>query len=35
MPLVMTEPRIMKIFEITGLTAVFPIVDSLSSVGAL
>ena len=27
-------PRIMKIFEITGLTKVFPIADSLASAGA-
>jgi anti-sigma B factor antagonist len=32
--LVVADPRIMKIFEITGLTTVFPIVDSLAAVGA-
>ena len=32
--LVMADPRILKIFEITGLSTVFPIVDSLASVGA-
>jgi anti-sigma B factor antagonist len=32
---VVSDPRIMKIFEITGLTNVFPIVDSLASVGIL
>jgi anti-sigma B factor antagonist len=31
---VVTDPRIMKIFEITGLTKVFPIADSLAAVGA-
>ncbi len=31
--LVVSEPRIVKIFEITGLTTVFPIVDSLDAVG--
>ena len=30
--LVVSDPRIVKIFEITGLTTVFPIVDSLSAV---
>jgi anti-sigma B factor antagonist len=30
--LVVTDPRIIKIFEITGLTTVFPIADSLASV---
>jgi len=32
--IVVTDPRIMKIFEITGLTKVFPIADSLASAGA-
>jgi anti-sigma B factor antagonist len=32
--LVVSEPRIVKIFEITGLTTVFPIVDSLAAAGA-
>ena len=32
--LAVSEPRIVKIFEITGLTKVFPIVDSLTAVGA-
>ena len=32
--LVVADTRIMKIFEITGLTTVFPIVDSLAAVGA-
>jgi anti-sigma B factor antagonist len=31
---VVADARIMKIFEITGLTKVFPIVDSLADVGA-
>jgi anti-sigma B factor antagonist len=31
---VVTDPRIMKIFEITGLTKVFPIASSLASAGA-
>jgi anti-sigma B factor antagonist len=31
---VVTDPRIMKIFEITGLTKVFPIADSLAAAGA-
>jgi len=31
--LVMADARIMKIFEITGLITVFPIVDSLAAVG--
>ena len=31
---VVTDPRIMKIFEITGLTKVFPIADSLAAVTA-
>ena len=31
---VVSDPRIMKIFEITGLTNVFPISDSLAAVGA-
>jgi len=31
---VVADPRIMKIFEITGLTNVFPITDSLAAVGA-
>jgi anti-sigma B factor antagonist len=31
---VVADPRIMKIFEITGLTNVFTITDSLQSVGA-
>jgi anti-sigma B factor antagonist len=31
--LVMADVRIMKIFEITGLITVFPIVDSLAAVG--
>ncbi|MGP0030184.1 MAG: STAS domain-containing protein [Acidimicrobiales bacterium] len=31
--LVVTEPRIVKIFEITGLTTVFRIVDSLAALG--
>jgi anti-anti-sigma regulatory factor len=31
---VVTDPRIMKIFEITGLTNVFPIADSLAAAGA-
>lgn len=32
--LVVADPRIMKIFEITGLTTVFPIVASLAAVDA-
>jgi anti-sigma B factor antagonist len=32
--IVVADPRIMKIFEITGLTNVFPIADSLAAVGA-
>lgn len=32
--LVVADARIMKIFEITGLTTVFPIVDSLAAVAA-
>ncbi len=32
--IVVTDPRIMKIFEITGLTKVFPIADSLAAAGA-
>jgi anti-sigma B factor antagonist len=31
---VVADARIMKIFEITGLTKVFPIADSLTAVGA-
>jgi anti-sigma B factor antagonist len=31
---VVTDPRIVKIFEITGLTKVFPIADSLAEAGA-
>jgi len=31
---VVSDPRIMKIFEITGLTNVFPIASSLDAVGA-
>src|ERR1700678_1545455 len=31
---VVADARIMKIFDITGLTKVFPIVDSLAAVGA-
>lgn len=31
---VVSDPRIMKIFEITGLTKVFPISDSLAAAGA-
>jgi anti-sigma B factor antagonist len=31
---VVTDPRIKKIFEITGLNKVFPIVDTLADVGA-
>ncbi len=31
---VVADPRIMKIFEITGLTSVFRITDSLQSAGA-
>jgi anti-sigma B factor antagonist len=31
---VVSDVRIMKIFEITGLTSVFPISESLASVGA-
>ncbi|HEY1828709.1 MAG TPA: STAS domain-containing protein [Acidimicrobiales bacterium] len=30
---VVTDPRIMKIFEITGLTKVFPIAPSLTAAG--
>ena len=30
LPLVITEPRILKVFEITGLTGVFPIHDSVA-----
>jgi len=33
--LVIVDPRIMKIFEITGLTNVFTIADSLAAAGAL
>ncbi len=29
LPLVIGEPRILKVFEITGLTGVFPIFDSV------
>lgn len=29
LPLVITEPRILKVFEITGLTGVFPIYGSV------
>jgi anti-sigma B factor antagonist len=29
LPLVIDEPRILKVFEITGLTGVFPIFDSV------
>lgn len=29
LPLVITEPRILKVFEITGLTGVFPIHNSV------
>jgi anti-sigma B factor antagonist len=32
--IVVADPRIMKIFEITGLTKVFPIAESLAAVGA-
>ena len=32
--LVVADPRIMKIFEITGLTSVFTIADSLQAAGA-
>ncbi len=32
--LVVVDPRIVKIFEITGLTTVFPIVESLPEVDA-
>jgi anti-sigma B factor antagonist len=32
--LVVADARIMKIFEITGLTTVFPIVDSVAAVAA-
>jgi anti-sigma B factor antagonist len=32
--LVVSDPRIMKIFEITGLDKVFPLSDSLASLGA-
>jgi anti-sigma B factor antagonist len=32
--IVVTDARIRKIFEITGLNKVFPIVDALSEVGA-
>ena len=32
--LVLADPRIVKIFEITGLTNVFTIVDSLEAAGA-
>lgn len=32
--IVVADARIMKIFDITGLTKVFPIVDSLAAVGA-
>jgi anti-sigma B factor antagonist len=32
--LVVADARILKIFEITGLTTVFPIVDSLDAVAA-
>jgi anti-sigma B factor antagonist len=32
---VVADPRIMKIFEITGLDKVFPLSDSLASLGAL
>ena len=31
---VVADPRIMKIFEITGLTSVFTIADSLEAAGA-
>jgi anti-sigma B factor antagonist len=31
---VVSDPRIVKIFEITGLTKVFPIADSLAAAGA-
>lgn len=31
---VVAEPRILKIFEITGLTSVFTIVDSVSAAGS-
>ena len=31
---VVTDPRVMKIFEITGLNNVFPIADSLAAAGA-
>jgi anti-sigma B factor antagonist len=31
---VVAEPRILKIFEITGLTSVFTIVDSLTAAGS-
>ena len=33
--IVVADPRIMKIFEITGLTNVFTIVDSLHAAGAV
>jgi len=33
--IVVTDARIRKIFEITGLDKVFPMVDALSEVGAL
>ena len=32
--IVLKEPRLIKIFEITGLTSVFTIADSLESAGA-
>ena len=31
--MVVADARIMKIFEITGLTKVFPIADSLAAAG--
>jgi anti-sigma B factor antagonist len=36
LPLVIEEPRILKVFEITGLTGVFPIFDSVrNAVGSV
>lgn len=34
MRVVCTQPSILKVFDITGLNAVIPLVDSLESVGA-
>lgn len=34
LPLVITEPRILKVFEITGLTKVFTIYDSVDTATA-